>query len=82
MLRIISENQAETADNPSNRVAMLKLGMAQYKYTLGIRGDNTPEHAKYLGYLDVKELYPDVVVTALEDYIRDSLDGRLETVYS
>jgi hypothetical protein len=26
--------------------AMLKLGMAQYKYLLGIRGDNTPEHAK------------------------------------
>jgi len=61
---------------------MLKLSMAQYRNLLGIRGDNTPEHAKYLGYLAVKELYPDVGATPLESYIKDAFEGKVKTVYS
>lgn len=33
--------------------------MNQYYKSYGIRGDNSPEAAKYLGYLDFKDLYPD-----------------------
>lgn len=62
---------------------MLQLAMAQYKYSLDIRGDNTPEHAKYLGYLDVKELYPDVESTPLETFITDAVEGgRTKPAYS
>ncbi|CAG9951266.1 unnamed protein product [Clonostachys rosea f. rosea IK726] len=46
ILQIISEGEAEMAHGDLESAAMLKLGMAQYKYLLGIRGDNTPEHAK------------------------------------
>jgi hypothetical protein len=31
---------------------------AQYKFVLGIRGDDTPEHAEYLGYLAAEGFYP------------------------
>ena len=65
----------EIGKNSSDSSTMFKLGMAHYKNTLGIRGDNTPEHAKYLGYLDAKELYPDLVTMPLEDYIKGELQG-------
>ncbi|KAH6651271.1 hypothetical protein F5144DRAFT_477670 [Chaetomium tenue] len=78
LLALISEGQAEMA----NPAIMLQVAMAQYKYSLGIRGDNTPEHAKYLGYLDAKELYPDVESTPLEAFIRDAVEGRAKPAYS
>ncbi|KAM0324906.1 hypothetical protein ACHAQA_007872 [Verticillium albo-atrum] len=37
-----------------------KQAMAQYHHSLGVRGDNAPERARYLGYLDARELYPDM----------------------
>ncbi|KAI5925127.1 NAD(P)-binding protein [Camillea tinctor] len=83
--RDIDEAQATFAggqvvllESVEGKPAMLKYGMAQYKHTQGIRGDNTPEHAKYLGYLDVKELYPDVKVTTLESCIRDMTEGKVK----
>lgn len=61
---------------------MLQLSMSQYRNLLGIRGDNTPEYARYLGYLDVRELYPHVEPTPLETYITDVLEGRTKPVYT
>ncbi|KAK1700865.1 hypothetical protein BDP55DRAFT_688882 [Colletotrichum godetiae] len=46
-----------------------KVGMAECRNLLGIRGENTPEYAHYLGYLDARELYPDVKFTSFEKYI-------------
>ncbi|CRK24748.1 hypothetical protein BN1723_013376 [Verticillium longisporum] len=48
-------------------VLNLETGMAQYFYTLAVRGDNTPENAKYLGYLDARELYPDLQPRSWKD---------------
>lgn len=48
----------------------------QYYYSWGVRGDNTPEAAKYLGYLDVKELYPDVSGRSMRSFLEDILDGE------
>jgi len=62
--------------------AMTKIFMSQYKRSLFIRGDDTPEHAKYLGYLDGKELYPDVEVEGLETFMKRMLNGEIETIYS
>jgi hypothetical protein len=47
-----------------------------------IRGDNVSERAKYLGYLDARELYPDVEPTPLETLIQDMLEGRTKVIYS
>ncbi|CAG9984505.1 unnamed protein product [Clonostachys byssicola] len=81
LLQIISEGEAEMAHGDLESAAMLKLGMAQYKYLLGIRGDNTPEHAKYLGYLDAKELYPDIVASSFKNYMNDLFTGNIKAPY-
>lgn len=52
------------------------MSMAQYFYSWGIRGDNTPEYAKYLGYLDCKELYSDVPYKPFEEYVQEALNGK------
>lgn len=71
----------ETLAKSFDMAAQFDLGMGQYMYTLGIRGDNTPEHAKYLGYLDARELYPDVKPTPLASYIEGRLSGTIANVY-
>ncbi|CAJ0554450.1 Ff.00g129630.m01.CDS01 [Fusarium sp. VM40] len=60
---------------------LMAIGLREYYYSLEIRGDNTPEHAEYLGYLNGKELYPDVQVETLEDYMKGVVDGTIERLY-
>ncbi|KAL4908830.1 hypothetical protein BDW74DRAFT_187335 [Aspergillus multicolor] len=54
---------------------------ARLFYSWGIRGDDTPENAEYLGYLNRKELYQDFKYINLEDYFRDVLAGKVKGVY-
>ncbi|RSL83123.1 hypothetical protein CEP52_016791 [Fusarium oligoseptatum] len=82
LLKIITEAQAEVSKGDMGRPAMASLGMAQYKYMLGIRADNTLERARYLGYLDAKDLYPDVIVTPFQKYVEDVFHGRVKAAYS
>ncbi|KIL85895.1 hypothetical protein FAVG1_10864 [Fusarium avenaceum] len=60
---------------------LVAICLPEYHYSLEIRGDNTPKRAEYLGYLNGKELYPDVQVETLEDYIKGVIDGTVERVY-
>lgn len=53
----------------------------EYYHSWGVRGDNTPEHAVYLGYLDGKELYPDLKAKSLEAFLREVLDENYEKPY-
>ncbi|KAA8622407.1 isoflavone reductase family protein [Pyrenophora tritici-repentis] len=62
--------------------AVASLALIQYRVCLGIRGDNTVEHAKYLGYLVGKELYPDVEVVGLKMFMTEMLEGRVRAIYS
>lgn len=82
MENIISDAYKILATNPTELEALSQVALTQYKYSIGIRGDNTPEHAKYLGYLDAKELYPDVEIVGLMTFIREMLDGEVRVVYS
>jgi hypothetical protein len=82
METIFSNADSTLAKDPSNFPAMLKFGITEYKYSLGIRGDDTPEHAKYLGYLNARELYPDVDVIPLKTFIEEMLEGKIKAVYS
>ncbi|KXJ88140.1 hypothetical protein Micbo1qcDRAFT_166786 [Microdochium bolleyi] len=72
----IAKNRELFAKDPTNYQPLVDKGMAEYKYTQAVRGDNTPEHAKYLGYLDATELYPDVKIKTIEDYAREVLSGK------
>jgi hypothetical protein len=68
--------------DPADATVLLQLGFMQYQYSWGIRGDNTPENAKYLGYLLGKDLYPDMEFTSYESYLKDLLEGKATKAYS
>lgn len=83
MEKIISDSYKALETNPSDMEALYAIGFTEYKYSLGIRGDNTPEHAKYLGYLDARELYPNLKVSSdFTTFITDMLEGKIRAVYS
>jgi hypothetical protein len=58
--------------------------IVKYKYwdIMFIREENTPEYVEYLGYLDAKKLYPDLVTTSLEEFAQQSIDGKVQPLYS
>jgi hypothetical protein len=60
--------------------AMTVIGL-DYSYSKFLRGDNTPEYAKYLGYLDASYLYPDLVPRFFESFARDLLDGKAAVIF-
>lgn len=53
----------------------------EYLRSCGIRGDNNPDYAQYLGYIDGKELYPGFKGKTLGKYFEEVLDGKAEGVY-
>jgi len=59
----------------------IKLHGYEYKRSWGIRGDNTPEYAKFLGYLTSKELYPDFEFVGFEEYLKEVLAGSTHEIY-
>lgn len=69
-------------EGSSSFQTQLKLNGGQYMYSWGIRGDNTPACAKYLGYLDVKDLYPDLQASKVKDYIQEVLGGSTHIIYT
>nr|XP_036580294.1 isoflavone reductase family protein [Colletotrichum truncatum]KAF6788206.1 isoflavone reductase family protein [Colletotrichum truncatum] len=57
------------------------ISLLAYDYSLWVRGDNMPENAKYLGYLDGKELYPNFQARSLEQYFKGILEGSIGRIY-
>ncbi|KAM0266633.1 hypothetical protein ACHAPA_006683 [Fusarium lateritium] len=53
----------------------------EYWMSWGVRGDNTPESAVYLGYLLASDLYPSLRGGSLESFIQGVLDGKEGKVY-
>ncbi|ODM20379.1 hypothetical protein SI65_03432 [Aspergillus cristatus] len=49
----------ESVMHPSNIMDIANFNMGQYRISWCIRGENTPEYADYLGYLDFWKLFPD-----------------------
>lgn len=41
-----------------------------------------PENAKYLGYLDARELYPDFKAISFESFVKEILDGKAKKPYA
>ena len=64
------------ANDPTDQLTKFSLLLNEYVNNWGLRGDNTPESAKYLGYLDFKELYPGVGGKTMRTVIQEVLDGR------
>ncbi|KAK7053836.1 glycoside hydrolase [Favolaschia claudopus] len=67
--------------DPDNFHAHVGKSKVDYEYSKYVRGDNTPEYARYLGYLDARELYPDFRPKRFREFAQELLDGKLEKPY-
>lgn len=70
--------EALASNSPDSQLSIILL---QYYLSWGVRGDNTPEYAEYLGYLNAQELYPDFKPRTYEAFMRELLDGKGEKIY-
>ena len=57
--------------DPSDANAVVMHAWNEYFYSIHILGENTLENAKRLGYLDARELYPDIPTITLEEYAKE-----------
>ncbi|KAI0364825.1 NAD-P-binding protein [Pilatotrama ljubarskyi] len=71
ILKTVEEGKAELAKDPNSFYAHAKVSWNEYRYSMHILGENTLENAKRLGYLDARELYPDVQKHTLEEFARE-----------
>lgn len=55
--------------------------LLEYYVSKYVRNDNTLENARYLGYLDARELYPDVKPRTFSGLLEDLLNGLGERPY-
>lgn len=63
-LKTIEGNKTDPATSPFKRV------WDEYTYSTDVLHENTLENAKKLGYLDVRELYPDILPTSFEEFAK------------
>ncbi|KAF5682454.1 isoflavone reductase [Fusarium circinatum] len=79
----LSKEQIEEMLAPFKASTELNQMRAMYEYwkSWGVRGDNTPENAVYLGYVLAKDLYPSLQGRSLEEFIKDAAEGRVKKAY-
>ncbi|KAF2177089.1 isoflavone reductase [Zopfia rhizophila CBS 207.26] len=77
----IQEARDTLKQNPVDSGALFMVTTYQLLLSWGIRGDNTPENASYLGYLNGKDLYPDFQFIKFEDYVKEVLNEKIKGVY-
>ncbi|THX01021.1 isoflavone reductase family protein [Aureobasidium pullulans] len=78
--RLDARKTAYAAD-PENRSNRFLLAAAQYAVTKYVRGDNTPENARYLGYVSANELYPEFRYNSYTEFVDELLTGKIERPY-
>ena len=69
--RQIVKGGAEFAKDPNDFAAVMKFVVAQYMKSMHFLEENSLENAKRLGYIDARELYPDIPVQSLEEYAKE-----------
>lgn len=67
---------------PFDSIKFIPRYIAEYQLSWGIRGDNNPEYAKYLGYITCKELYPDFEPTDIREYLESVVQGTAKGIYT
>lgn len=78
--RIVDANNALQA-NPADAKANWTKISAQMQLSIEVRGNNTPDTAKALGYLLGKELYPNLNFYSFRAFAQDMLDGKGVPLY-
>ncbi|KAI0170488.1 isoflavone reductase family protein [Pestalotiopsis sp. NC0098] len=66
--------------DPADPTATLTLFLNQYMNSWGVRGDNDPENAETLGYLDYTKLNPDIKGITVREIYESILDDTKESL--
>ncbi|KAI0692307.1 NAD-P-binding protein [Cerioporus squamosus] len=69
--KAIDEAQREIAANPTALAPQMKLAINGYMQSMLALEENTLANAKKLGYLDARELYPDIPPYSLADFAKE-----------
>ena len=67
--------------NPTEGRNRFLLAAAQHAITKYVRGDNTPENAEYLGYVDAKMLLPHFKYKTYAEFVDDLMAGNVSRPY-
>ncbi|CEJ60006.1 Putative Isoflavone reductase family protein [Penicillium brasilianum] len=78
--RVLAARQASET-YPFDPIKFIPRYLAEYQYSWGIRGDNNPEYARYLGYHLTPELYPEFKPTDFREYLESVVRGTAKGVY-
>ena len=79
--RILSARQSSET-YPFDPVKFVPRYLAEFQLSWGVRGDNNPEYAKYLGYITSKDLYPDFKPIDYQEYLETVIRGTAKGVYT
>ncbi|KAJ5702600.1 hypothetical protein N7488_010148 [Penicillium malachiteum] len=79
--RVLAARQASET-YPFDPIKFIPRYLAEYQYSWGVRGDNNPEYAKYLGYYLTPELYPEYKPTDYRQYLESVIRGTAKGVYT
>ncbi|KAL4881354.1 hypothetical protein BJY04DRAFT_188713 [Aspergillus karnatakaensis] len=71
-------NYSQKSDDPMTKVF---VWVWQYVHSKYVRKDNRPEYAKYLGYLDTRDLYPDFKPISFQKFYLEVLEGKAAAPY-
>jgi len=77
----IERADAALEKDAGNAMAWLLRTGTDYNISKYIREDNTREGALYLGYLDAKELYPDLKPITFEEFVDELNAGKATRPY-
>ncbi|CEI70058.1 hypothetical protein FVEN_g10621 [Fusarium venenatum] len=78
----IATAQAAYDQSDKSLPFLFGLVLPQYLNCEWFRQDNLPEHAKYLGYLSTKDLYPDFEAVKYVDYVGEVIEGKGKSIYA
>ncbi|KAL1629224.1 hypothetical protein SLS56_005447 [Neofusicoccum ribis] len=80
LMNAVDEMKERMQNDKTDQLAVYKAYWYQYFYSCGVRGDNTPYVAEYLGYLNAKYLYPDFKGLSFGKYLTISVNAMPYTV--
>jgi hypothetical protein len=78
----LAQAQALLAADPKSMSGLIGRSTCEYRISKFVRGDNTRENGRYLGYLDARELYPEFEPITFENFLEELIAGKVEMPYS
>ena len=72
----ISDTKSKQMSEPDNAMYRMRLYSLEYMRSKFVRGDNTPESAKRLQYLNAADLYPDFAPLKFRNYLLEVVSGK------